>query len=71
MSSDDVEPFDWNRCLIGRRGFFDDMFRGFDEMRREIQQELEEVLSKIPKELVREYTTAEGKDWVGWFTVIQ
>src|SRR2546421_231371 len=38
MSSDDIEPFDWYRRFggLGRRGiggFFDDMFRGFDEMR--------------------------------------
>ena len=30
MSSDDIEPFDWSRRFFGRKGFFDDMFRGFD-----------------------------------------
>jgi HSP20 family protein len=53
MSSDDIEPFDWSRRFFGRKGFFDDMFRGFDEMRREFEK-------RIPKDLVREYTTPEG-----------
>jgi hypothetical protein len=39
MSSDDIEPFDWSRRFFGRKGFFDDMFRGFDEMRREFDQQ--------------------------------
>jgi HSP20 family protein len=41
----------------GRRGFFDDIFRGFDEMRREMEREFEDVEKRIPKDLVREYTT--------------
>ncbi len=61
MSSDDIEPFDWHRRLFGgRRGFFDDMFRGFDEMRREMEGAFEDVEKRIPKDLVREYTTPEG-----------
>ena len=62
MSSDDIEPFDWSRRFfgLGRRGFFDDMFRGFDEMRREIEREFQGMEEKIPKDLVREYTTPEG-----------
>jgi HSP20 family protein len=60
MSSDDIEPFDWSRGFFGRRGFFDDMFRGFDEMRREIERESEGIEKTIPKDLVREYTTPEG-----------
>jgi hypothetical protein len=42
LSSDDIEPFDWYRRFfgggMGRRGFgtgfFDDMFRGFDQINR-------------------------------------
>jgi HSP20 family protein len=44
----------------GRRGFFDDIFRGFDEMRREMEREFEDVEKRIPKDLVREYTTPDG-----------
>ncbi len=61
MSSDDIEPFDWPRRFFGgRRGFFDDIFRGFDEMRRDMEREFEDVEKRIPKDLVREYTTPEG-----------
>ena len=67
MSSDDIEPFDWYRRFLGgmgRRGFgagfFDDMFRGFDQMRREMEREFEDLEKRIPKDLVREYTTPEG-----------
>jgi HSP20 family protein len=61
LSSDDIELFDWSRRFFGgRRGFFDDMFRGFDEMRREMEREFEDVEKRIPKDLVREYTTPDG-----------
>ncbi len=68
MSSDDIEPFDWYRRFfsgMGRKGFggggfFDDMFRGFDQMRREMEREFEDIEKRIPKDLVREYTTPEG-----------
>src|SRR6476619_2308700 len=71
MSSDDIEPFDWYRRLFGpgaggRRGgfggggFFDDMFRGVDQMRREMEREFEGIEKRIPKDLVREYNTPEG-----------
>ena len=61
MSSDDIEPFDWYRRFFGgRRGFFDDIFRGFDEMRREMERDFEDVEKRIPKDLVREYTTPDG-----------
>src|SRR5215467_4559583 len=36
------------------------MFRGFDEMRREMEREFEGIEKRIPKDLVREYTTPEG-----------
>ena len=60
MSSDDIEPFDWSRRFFGRRGFFGDMFRGFDEMKRDMEREFEGMEKRIPKDLVREYTTSEG-----------
>jgi HSP20 family protein len=62
LSSDDIEPFDWPRRLfgVGRRGFFDDMFRGFDEMRREMERGFEDIEKRIPKDLIREYTTPGG-----------
>jgi HSP20 family protein len=62
VSSDDIEPFDWPRRFfgLGRRGLFDDMFRGFDEMRQEMEREFQGMEERIPKDLVREYTTPEG-----------
>src|SRR6476620_3568321 len=68
-SSDDsgVDPFDlYNRFFgKGRRGFgFSDFFKGFDEMRREMESEFEhrfrDIETKAPKDLVREYETPEG-----------
>ena len=68
-SSDDsgVEPFDWYNRFFGkgRRGFgFSDFFKGFDEMRREMENEFEhrfrDIETKAPKDLVREYETSEG-----------
>jgi len=67
----DIEPFDWfNRFFGGggggrRRGFgFPDIFRGFDEMRREMEREFEDTFknieTKAPKDLVREYETPGG-----------
>jgi HSP20 family protein len=66
MSSDDLEPYDWYRRFFGGRGFgggggfFDDMLRGFDQMRREMEREFEDIEKRIPKELVREYNTPQG-----------
>jgi HSP20 family protein len=54
MSSDDIEPFDWSRR------FFDDMFRGFDDMRREMERGFEGIERRVPESSVREYTTPEG-----------
>jgi len=68
-SSDDsgIEPFDWYNRFFGkgRRGFgFSDFFKGFDEMRREMESEFEhrfrDIETKAPKDLVREYETSEG-----------
>jgi HSP20 family protein len=70
----DIEPFDWfNRFLgagsrAGRnssRGLgIPDIFRGIDEMRREMEREFEDAFkdieTKAPKDLVREYETPGG-----------
>jgi HSP20 family protein len=72
---DDIEPYDWFRRFLGGSGSsgrgrsrgqfgFGDMFRGFEEMRREMEGMFEEQLknfqSTVPKDLVREYETPEG-----------
>ena len=68
----DIEPFDWFNRFFGssrrggRGGFFGfpDIFRGFDEMRREMEREFENTFknieSKAPKDLIREYETSGG-----------
>jgi HSP20 family protein len=66
LGSDDLEPYDWySRFFGGRRrgmggGFFDDMFRGFDQMRRQMEKEFEDFEKRVPKDLVREYNTPQG-----------
>ncbi len=63
MSSDDIEPYDWYGRFLGRggrSGFFEDVFRGFDQMRREIEREFEDIEKTVPKDLVREYDTPQG-----------
>jgi HSP20 family protein len=65
-----IEPFDWfnrffggssRRSRRGGEGFFGfpDIFRGFDEMRTEMEREFEEQFRDIeniaPKDLVREF----------------
>ena len=69
----DITPFDWFNRFFGsssraggRGGFFGfpDIFRGFDEMRREMEREFEDTFknieNKAPKDLVREYETPGG-----------
>jgi HSP20 family protein len=66
----DIEPFDWFNRFFGRRasrgtGFgFPDIFRGFDETRREMERGFDDTFrnieTKTPKDLVREYETSEG-----------
>src|ERR687883_1621805 len=71
----DIEPSeDWFRRFFSGIPFFPRtggswdrlsyMPRQFDEMRREMQrmfeEELKDIQSKIPKELVREYETPQG-----------
>ena len=66
MSSWDIEPYDWFRRFFPSRrggwglGSFDDVFRGFEQMQREMDKELEDVKKNLPKDLVREYETPEG-----------
>jgi len=72
-----IEPDDWFSRFFGtgswpfrRRGsgtgidYFGDMFRGFDEMRQEMERGFEEsfkdIETKAPKDLIREYETPEG-----------
>ena len=70
----DIMPFDWFNRFFGsssnrgssRGGFFGfpDIFKGFDEMRSEMEREFEDTFKNIedkaPKNLVREYETPEG-----------
>jgi HSP20 family protein len=64
MQSGDIWPEDWIREFMGRTrtGWF--IPREFDEMKREMEREVEEQFRDIqataPKELVREYETPEG-----------
>jgi HSP20 family protein len=66
LSSEDIEPFDWYRRFFGegRRSlgvdFLDDMFRGFDQMRRVKEREFENIEKRIPKDLIRGYITPQG-----------
>jgi HSP20 family protein len=62
MSSDDIEPYDWYRRFFGRGrgGFFEDVFRGFDRTRREMEREFEDIEKTVPKDLIREYNTPQG-----------
>jgi HSP20 family protein len=62
MKSDDIEPYDWYRRFFGRGrgGFFDDIFKGFEETQREIEREFADIEKNMPKDLVREYKTPEG-----------
>lgn len=72
MSFGNNDPNEWFRRFfggsgpLGRRGegWFNDIFTGFDEMRKQMEREFEEqfrdVQTKAPKELVREYETSEG-----------
>src|SRR5919202_2937205 len=63
----DIEPFDWFSRFFGSgrwRGGFPDIFRGFDDMRREMQKEFEDAFKNIqaraPEDLVKEYQTPGG-----------
>jgi HSP20 family protein len=66
LSSWDIEPYDWFRRFFPSRrggwglGSFDDVFREFDQMQREMDKDLEDMKKNLPKDLVREYETQEG-----------
>jgi len=61
-----MEPYDWFKKVFPSRrggwglGSFDDVFRGLEEMQREMDKELEDMKKNLPKDLVREYKTPEG-----------
>ena len=67
-----ITPDDWFgkfwpfRRIGGPPGinYFDDMFRGFDDMRREMERQFEESFKDIetttPKDLINEFETPEG-----------
>lgn len=61
MSFDDIVSYDWPRRLFGksrsRRGFFDDIFGGFDEMMHDMEREFEDMEKWISEDFVMEYTT--------------
>jgi HSP20 family protein len=45
----------------GRSGsYFDDLFRGFDEMRSEFEQQFKNIENRAPKDLIREYESPGG-----------
>lgn len=56
--------FERGRKFGRRGGFFDDIEQEFDEMRKEMertyQEEFKDIEKRVPKEMVREYTTPEG-----------
>jgi HSP20 family protein len=74
----DLDPYNFFRNLFGGggtrgrregRGFgsgwnFDDMFREFDEMRKEAErlfsEQFKNIENKVPKDLIKEYDTPEG-----------
>jgi HSP20 family protein len=47
---------------VGGRGgsYFDDMFRGFDEMRNEFEEQFKNIENTAPKDLIREYESPRG-----------
>ena len=69
MSNKDIIPYDWyKRFFSGRSTFggwgFDDMFREFDEIRKEMNRTFSEqfknIENRVPKSLIKEYETPEG-----------
>lgn len=68
-----IQPDDWFSRFFGsgiwpftRRGgsnnesYFGDLFRGFEDMRREFEEQFENIETKAPKDLIREYETPGG-----------
>jgi len=69
MSNKDIIPYDWyKKFFSGRSTFggwgFDDMFREFDEIRKEMDRTFSEqfknIENRVPKNLIKEYETPEG-----------
>ena len=62
----DIDPYNFFRQFFGGSGGwnFDDMFREFDEMRKEMSRTFSEQFKNIenivPKDLIKEYNTPEG-----------
>src|SRR5215210_9166220 len=73
----DIDPYNFFRQFFGGsggrrrregRGFggwnFDDIFREFDDMRRETErifsEQFKNIENKVPKDLIKEYDTLEG-----------
>ncbi len=66
----DIEPFDWfNRFFGSRRNrgwglSFPDIFRNIDEMRRDMEAEVQDMFktmeNRAPNDLIREYETPGG-----------
>src|SRR5919198_3035507 len=53
----------WPPWGIGRRGAGENIFREFEEMRRDMERMFEETardIDRVPKELIREYDTPTG-----------
>jgi len=72
MSIRDINPYDWykrflsgsSRDAFGSRWSFDDMFREFDEMRKDMSrifsEQFKNIENRVPKNLIKEYETPEG-----------
>src|SRR5215207_4175780 len=64
MSNKDINPYDWYRSLFSSRGifggFFDNIFREFDEMSRTFSEQFKNIENRVPKDLIKEYDTPEG-----------
>jgi HSP20 family protein len=69
----DIDPYSFFRSFFGSGGRrrrerggwnFDDMFREFDEMRRDMERTFSEqfknIENTVPKDLIKEYNTPEG-----------
>jgi hypothetical protein len=56
FGSNNIQPFNWHRSFFSNRGarrfregggFFDDIFRGFDQMSQEMEREFEDTVKSI------------------------
>lgn len=63
-----IDPYEWYKRFIGGRipfsKGFGDIFREFDEMKKEMERMFESVTDmekNTPKELIREYETQDGR----------